>query len=170
MITLCRQTLMITLQSVFLGDITKAYEKTPNLESLLFDDFFNKGSVPFFLSHWCRHHVLSSCSQSSARLATGYRPGCSLGDSHSGFQHGSCFLWWLQEWDASGKSHPGAGNFSSFFWRCGSWYLGSGITSAPIPSESYLIITPTSIGLAMTSVRNLTCSTVISFFNNGCSL
>ena len=42
---------MITLQSVFLGDITKAYEKTPNLESLLFDDFFNKGSVPFFLSH-----------------------------------------------------------------------------------------------------------------------
>lgn len=30
-------------QSVFLGDITKAYEKTPNLESLLFDDFFNRG-------------------------------------------------------------------------------------------------------------------------------
>lgn len=31
-------------QSVFLADITKAYEKTPKLESLLFDDFFNKGA------------------------------------------------------------------------------------------------------------------------------
>jgi 6-phosphogluconate dehydrogenase len=29
-------------QSVFLGDITAAYTKTPKLESLLFDDFFNK--------------------------------------------------------------------------------------------------------------------------------
>ena len=26
-----------------MADITKAYEKDPNLESLLFDDFFNKG-------------------------------------------------------------------------------------------------------------------------------
>ncbi|KAH7104180.1 decarboxylating 6-phosphogluconate dehydrogenase [Auriculariales sp. MPI-PUGE-AT-0066] len=30
------------IKSVFLKDITSAYEKTPNLESLLFDDFFNK--------------------------------------------------------------------------------------------------------------------------------
>ncbi|KAF8529493.1 6-phosphogluconate dehydrogenase [Gautieria morchelliformis] len=30
------------IKSVFLSDITKAYEKSPNLESLLFDDFFNK--------------------------------------------------------------------------------------------------------------------------------
>jgi len=30
------------IKSVFLGDITSAYEKTPNLESLLFDGFFNK--------------------------------------------------------------------------------------------------------------------------------
>ncbi|KAF9512363.1 hypothetical protein BS47DRAFT_1376985 [Hydnum rufescens UP504] len=30
------------IKSVFLADITKAYEKTPGLESLLFDDFFNK--------------------------------------------------------------------------------------------------------------------------------
>ncbi|KAF8527850.1 6-phosphogluconate dehydrogenase [Hysterangium stoloniferum] len=30
------------IKSVFLGDITKAYEKTPDLESLLFDGFFNK--------------------------------------------------------------------------------------------------------------------------------
>ncbi|KAG8735566.1 6-phosphogluconate dehydrogenase, decarboxylating 2 [Ceratobasidium sp. 428] len=30
------------IKSVFLNDITKAYEKTPQLESLLFDDFFNK--------------------------------------------------------------------------------------------------------------------------------
>ena len=32
-----------SMQSVFLGDITSAYEKNPNLESLLFDSFFNKG-------------------------------------------------------------------------------------------------------------------------------
>ncbi len=32
-----------SMQSVFLGDITSAYEKNPNLESLLFDGFFNKG-------------------------------------------------------------------------------------------------------------------------------
>lgn len=30
-------------KSVFLGDITSAYGKNPQLESLLFDDFFNKG-------------------------------------------------------------------------------------------------------------------------------
>jgi len=30
------------IKSVFLKDITAAYDKTPNLESLLFDDFFNK--------------------------------------------------------------------------------------------------------------------------------
>jgi len=30
------------IKSVFLGDITAAYEKNPNLESLLFDGFFNK--------------------------------------------------------------------------------------------------------------------------------
>jgi 6-phosphogluconate dehydrogenase len=33
------------MQSVFLGDITSAYQKTPELESLLFDDFFNKGKL-----------------------------------------------------------------------------------------------------------------------------
>ena len=32
------------IKSVFLGDITHAYQTTPNLESLLFDDFFNKGA------------------------------------------------------------------------------------------------------------------------------
>ncbi|KAF8330389.1 6-phosphogluconate dehydrogenase [Cantharellus anzutake] len=30
------------IKSVFLADITKAYDKNPKLESLLFDDFFNK--------------------------------------------------------------------------------------------------------------------------------
>jgi 6-phosphogluconate dehydrogenase len=30
------------IKSVFLGDITAAYHKNPSLESLLFDDFFNK--------------------------------------------------------------------------------------------------------------------------------
>ena len=33
------------IKSVFLGDITSAYQKTPALESLLFDDFFNKGTI-----------------------------------------------------------------------------------------------------------------------------
>ena len=32
-------------QSVFLGDITSAYENNHNLESLLFNDFFNKGAI-----------------------------------------------------------------------------------------------------------------------------
>ncbi|KAH9944545.1 6-phosphogluconate dehydrogenase [Epithele typhae] len=32
------------IKSVFLGDITAAYNKTANLESLLFDDFFNKAA------------------------------------------------------------------------------------------------------------------------------
>ena len=31
------------IKSVFLKDITAAYEKNGKLESLLFDDFFNKG-------------------------------------------------------------------------------------------------------------------------------
>ena len=30
------------IKSVFLGDITAAYQKNPQVESLLFDDFFNK--------------------------------------------------------------------------------------------------------------------------------
>jgi 6-phosphogluconate dehydrogenase len=36
--------LLIVSQSVFLKDITSAYEKKQDLESLLFDDFFNKGT------------------------------------------------------------------------------------------------------------------------------
>jgi 6-phosphogluconate dehydrogenase len=43
--------LTIGTQSVFLGDITAAYDKNPKLESLLFDDFFKKGEILFiFLS------------------------------------------------------------------------------------------------------------------------
>ena len=38
------------MQSVFLGDITSAYEKNSNLESLLFDDFFNKGEILFIFA------------------------------------------------------------------------------------------------------------------------
>jgi len=30
------------IRSVFLKDITKAYRSNPDLENLLFDDFFNK--------------------------------------------------------------------------------------------------------------------------------
>ena len=33
------------IKSVFLSDITKAYEKTPELESLLFDKFFTDGTL-----------------------------------------------------------------------------------------------------------------------------
>jgi len=40
----------VFVQSVFLGDITAAYEKNPNLESLLFDGFFNKGKRPKLLT------------------------------------------------------------------------------------------------------------------------
>jgi 6-phosphogluconate dehydrogenase len=35
------------IKSVFLGDITAAYNKTKDLESLLFDDFFNKGQLHY---------------------------------------------------------------------------------------------------------------------------
>lgn len=38
--------ILIALQSVFLKDITSAYDKKQDLESLLFDDFFNKGMFP----------------------------------------------------------------------------------------------------------------------------
>ena len=40
-------------QSVFLGDITAAYEKNSKLESLLFDDFFNKGEILFIFASRC---------------------------------------------------------------------------------------------------------------------
>ena len=39
------------MQSVFLGDIASAYTKNPQLESLLFDDFFNKGAFGFGRVH-----------------------------------------------------------------------------------------------------------------------
>jgi hypothetical protein len=42
------QSLLTLLQSVFLGDITSAYTKNPKLESLLFDDFFNRGERLIF--------------------------------------------------------------------------------------------------------------------------
>jgi 6-phosphogluconate dehydrogenase len=44
---LCCQAWHLTfeMQSVFLGDITAAYEKNSKLESLLFDDFFKKGEM-----------------------------------------------------------------------------------------------------------------------------
>jgi 6-phosphogluconate dehydrogenase len=45
------------IRSVFLGDITSAYTKNPELENLLFDDFFNKASTSTFL-----FFSLSSCS------------------------------------------------------------------------------------------------------------
>jgi 6-phosphogluconate dehydrogenase len=38
------------VQSVFLNDITRAYEKNPQLESLLFDDFFNKGASLLYVT------------------------------------------------------------------------------------------------------------------------
>ena len=38
------------MQSVFLGDIAAAYEKDAALESLLFDDFFNKGELVYAIT------------------------------------------------------------------------------------------------------------------------
>lgn len=40
-------------QSVFLSDITAAYQKNTTLESLLFDDFFNKGWPPSLSEYIC---------------------------------------------------------------------------------------------------------------------
>ena len=45
----CEFTLMRE-QSVFLGDITAAYHKNPELESLLFDDFFIKGRQCLYIA------------------------------------------------------------------------------------------------------------------------
>lgn len=40
------------IKSVFLSDITSAYQKNGKLESLLFDDFFNKGNENrLFINH-----------------------------------------------------------------------------------------------------------------------
>jgi len=35
---------------VFLGDITAAYQQNPNLESLFFDDFFQRGKAIYWLT------------------------------------------------------------------------------------------------------------------------
>jgi hypothetical protein len=53
-----------TQSVLFLGDITgtSAYEKNSKLESLLFDDFFNKGEILFIFAS--RHNLPghNSCS------------------------------------------------------------------------------------------------------------
>jgi 6-phosphogluconate dehydrogenase len=49
-------------QSVFLGDITAAYEKNSKLESLLFDDFFNKGEILLVFGCRCNLPSHNSCS------------------------------------------------------------------------------------------------------------
>lgn len=85
--------LLIALQSVFLGDITSAYEKNPALESLLFDGFFKKGNLFQALNlvdpqlNW-----FLSCPQGTARLATHYCSGRALGNPHPGIQHSPCLL------------------------------------------------------------------------------
>ena len=49
-------------QSVFLGDITAAYENNSKLESLLFDDFFNKGEILFIFASRYNLPSHNSCS------------------------------------------------------------------------------------------------------------
>jgi 6-phosphogluconate dehydrogenase len=49
-------------QSVFLGDISAAYEKNSKLESLLFDDFFNKGEILYIFASRYNLPSHNSCS------------------------------------------------------------------------------------------------------------
>jgi hypothetical protein len=49
-------------QSVFLGDITAAYEKNSKLESLLFDDFFTKGEILIIFASRYNLPSHNSCS------------------------------------------------------------------------------------------------------------
>ena len=56
----------VRVQSVFLSDIASAYRKNPELESLLFDEFFNKGQK------FCNHrltHTYTQFYQLSTRLS-----------------------------------------------------------------------------------------------------
>ena len=74
------------IKSVFLGDITAAYTKTPKLESLLFDDFFNKGTQRRLLQ--LRYaYAGRSCAQGPARLETRRCAISTLGNPHPGVQH-----------------------------------------------------------------------------------
>lgn len=78
-------------QSVFLGDITAAYQKNKDLESLLFDDFFNKGSYKWSLFCAC---LMTVCSRPHrATWLEAYDcSGRSLGYSHSCILDCTCLL------------------------------------------------------------------------------
>jgi 6-phosphogluconate dehydrogenase len=76
------------IKSVFLGDITSAYTKNKELESLLFDDFFNKGMYPSEDNNcYLLADNLLSRAQGSTWLAPYHRAGRPLGHSNPGLQH-----------------------------------------------------------------------------------
>lgn len=88
------------IQSVFLKDITAAYDKTPKLESLLFDDFFNKGELrPSGIVLTSEYSFLDSDPSSAARVEACRRTEHSMGYTDAGFHHRSVVLRRLQERD-----------------------------------------------------------------------
>ncbi|CEQ39819.1 SPOSA6832_01375 [Sporobolomyces salmonicolor] len=84
------------IRSVFLGDITSAYTKTPDLENLLFDGFFNKASTSGFIP------------QGPARMAPHCRPGRSLGHADPGLLDCALLLRRLPHRASPGFAPPGA--------------------------------------------------------------
>jgi len=97
-----------------LGDIAAAYEKNSKLESLLFDDFFNKGEILSILPS--RHNLPNhnSCSQGTAWLEACHRSGCPLGHPYPRLQHSVSFLRWVQERDRACEPHSSAGMSTIF--------------------------------------------------------
>ena len=97
------------IQSVFLKDITAAYDKTPKLESLLFDDFFNKGEWhPSGIVLTSEYSFLDSDPQSAARLEARCRTEHSMGYTNAGFHHRAVVLRRLQERDCPCQPAAGA--------------------------------------------------------------
>jgi hypothetical protein len=88
--------LIFETQSVFLGDITQA-----SLESLLFDDFFNKGEILFIFASW--HNLPGHNSVHKAQL--GWRRVIAQGYPYTRLQHGFGFFRWVQERDCPCKPH-----------------------------------------------------------------
>lgn len=88
------------IQSVFLKDITAAYDKTPKLESLLFDDFFNKGELhPSGIVLTSEYSFLDSNPSGAARVEACRCTEHSMGYTDAGFHHRSVVLRRLQERD-----------------------------------------------------------------------
>ena len=66
-------------------------------ESLLFDDFFNKGMKIILVYLLALNHYFNSRAQGPAWLETSHRSSGLMGCPNSCFQHRTCVLRWLQE-------------------------------------------------------------------------